>query len=979
MPWDPLIKAENSESDDNSSFTEFFVTNSHSISDNLNNSEEDGLSDIVDAPKENQEFSISSSENEPNNMFASHYLGIKTSPKKQIKRNMANIATKRLVIDKTASSSLQKYFLNKKNQLKDELFAKNLEEKQENCTESEENPENIKKNNEAFAENIMKKQKLLIVTVFLPLKLNILEQKNGEISWEVHIETRDFYSNLLTSLLKSQRDFLWLGVLNASSPIPFDKQENLRQFLCEKYCCFAIFYDFCDLQKIKEDFFLGYFDASLTYSVPRNSSKFYNYDEQLYSQYYKGLLRIFAGEVATNLKNFPEKSENAGNLEENQGNPAVFILSYELFGLPALLRASNQALKLLFYWPLSFVNEENFTSLPFAGELLSSLLSCDMLIFSTFQEAKSFFTVFREKTGLDYYSANGLLFIVNLAKITVIRLAPGFLDFSLFSQASQLFYLGFSQNCSVPREKLYEIYWKEALEGFEIVVSLDDSDRNPQLLLLKLKLMETLLGKPINSTKKLRFFELYSAKPALNADFSQRLRKKIKEINEKAGYEAIFLVDTEVPEVLENILLENARFLLEMQVYETSLAKIQRFISLSKRNGVVLVPKSFENWIFVHTSRFLSFHTLSPEDFSVKVTSFLEDSREIAEDRTLLDKNPLCWLDAALKEVKIAGFLRFDADFSRKSRKNWRNTVEPLRMPEKKPFYLLKKPRNCEDLGKSQGNRAILLGLEEVLLHKDAYTFVKEDFEAALRKVFRKPSESLLETLQKLAIKPGNCVYIISSLGIDLLGPWAVDFENLGLACEYGFLHKDPNAKNFQRLFEMDWNWKDIVKKIMENYCSRTPGSLLYVKEACVVWDFKNADSELGDRQASSLISHLNEVFENNSEIQVIRGEKTVEARPFALNKSTCIEILLEKTAKERGLLDNVWCFVGTLGDEEMLEGLERSFSKKKADIFVNFFTLFFIKLLNRAKTQRFTRVLLEKNLRTRSSLLKITKNWEKC
>lgn len=886
------------------------MTNSHSISDNLNNSEEDGLSDIVDAPetgiviKPKDLKELQSSDEFLAGSSGGDLMGFRTSPKKAIKRNNneRNLQTKKLVVDKSTVSSLQKYYNDKKMKGIKKVGC-------DNAKILEENPyiPTIHQNGSSTEE--FNKQNILIITLYLPIKIKLLEEQTGVFPWEIYVETRDFNSNLLTSLLKGSKSFLWLGILKTANPIPFDKQESLKQKLRDKYHCIAILYDDFELKKIREEFFLLYFDTCLNYTLPRNSSKIFNYDEQLYSIYYKGLQRHFAGEVSI-LCNFSP-------------SPLIYILDYQLFGLPFFLRTSNESLRIFLYWQVSFLNNDSFFCLPFGQELLNSMLTCNMLCFNSFQEAKTFFLILKEKNGIDYHSSNGLLYIIYNAQIVAIRLAHALIDCELMGDASQI-PLGLV-DCTWSPEKIYNTYWKDVLEGYEIMISIDDCDRNPCLLFLKLKLIETCLteiSKNASFPKKMRFFEVYTSNFPQNKEFFLKVKQKVKEINEKIGYDGVFFIEIEIPEVLENLLLLNTRFFLETQVYETSLCKIQRFLSLTKNLGTVVIPVSFESWISTQTFNFCCFQHLNPQDFTQKIQLLIQNYSENIENTSNVVKfSPILWLENGFKDFQTNIVQRTNTLFSRNT------SLEPLKLPHKKI--------SVPELSKKKTfKKAIFLGFEEVLLSKDALTYIKDDYDQTVKKVFKKPSEGLIETLQKLAKNPHNIVYIVTGLGVEYFGSWAVELESIGVANEYGFLNKDPGSRVFNRLFEMDWNWKDIVKKIMENYCARTPGSVLEVKEACVAWKFQHADHELGNKQAEHLIAHLKEVFENNSEIEVTRNEIYVEARPIGLNKEVLIEILLEKITKEKGCLDLVLCVGGTLSDEEMFFGLNNSL-KNKSDIYV--------------------------------------------
>ena len=889
----------------------------------MNNSEEDGLSDIVDIPEaalvmKPKPYSSSSQNSEELKLPNSSHLSGKPSPKKVLKR--ANFHNKRPILDQNNPSSLQSYYEYRKKQRK---FVHN----------SEANSSAFRHANEVAILNTFEefdKQNLLMVSLFLPIKVKLIEEKFGEFSWEIMVEFRDFASNLLNSLLaNSSRSFLWLGILKTTEPIPFDKQDSLRILLREKYRCVAIFYDLSDLNKIKQDFFLNYLDYCLNFNLPRNSSKLFNYDEQLYLHYYKGLMRIYSSEISL--------------ISLYHSNPLIYILNYELFGLPSILKFANESLRIFFHWGLSFLNDDNFSCLPFGLELLNSLLSCNLVIFNTFQEAKPFFAIIREKTGLDYSSNNGLLYISYMARIIAIRVSNSLLDCELFSQVSQ-------------NERLWDLYWKEALEGHELIVSIDDSDRNPALLLLKLKLIEALASQvdlfAKNPNKRVKFLEIYTSNQSVNPQVFVQLKSLAKDINERLAYECVFLIETEIPEVIENALLTRTKFLLETQIFETSACKIQRFLSLTKNTGIILIPGSFEAWISSQTSNYCSFHHLSPQDFANKVSYLLRSPaiESLVKKEKFDTMNPSLWLEDSFEDFLISSNLKpFESSLFP------RNSVsDPIRLPSKRVSL-----PSIAKLALDRKNKLIFFGFEEVLITKEAFTYIKDDFDQSVRKILKKPSDGLLESLLKLSSNSNCTVYIITGRGLDLLGYWFIDLENLGFANEYGFLHKDPGAKVWQRLFEMDWNWKDIVKKIMENYTAKTPGSLLEIKESCVIWKFEHADFELGFKQAEALIGHLNEVFENNSEIDVIKLDRAVEVRPLGLNKGTLIEMLIEKVCKEKGKIDMVVNVGGMLSDEDMFTGVSGCLKNYK-EFFVRFFTdekkriFSFFSIFYRRKTWRF-------------------------
>lgn len=853
----------------------------------MNNSEEDGLSDILEPPEKSlvlQPKPSSESSSLSNDFSKSPKNAIFThiSPKKQVKRSNCQ---NKPILDKIAPSSLQRYYQKRK-------YEKRLFSHKGRFPLEKEIRVDYKG---ILALNPFENQLILLISLFLPIKAVLVDN-----IWDIVIESRDFLGNTLKKSLFGLSNFLWLGIINVTEQVPLDQQERLKRLLREKYHCIGLFYDLGDLNKIKKDFFINYFDYCLNFNLPKNSSKLYNYDEQLYLQYYKELLKLLALEI--------------GFIASANEKPLVYILDYQLYGLPLMIKAVHESIKLIFHWGLSFLNDDNFDLLPFGQELFNSLLTCDLLIFNTFQEAKPFFTIFKEKTGLDYSSNQGLLYINYMARTIGIRLSKALLDCEILPQASQA-QLGFQSPISL--ERLWDLYWKDGLEGNELVVSIDDTDRNPSLLVLKVKLLEALAFRLQEEGKKLKFIEIYTSSNPL-----EQAKKLFKEVNDKLTYESLFLIESEIPESLENALLTHTKFLLETQIYETSLCKIQRFLNLTKNKGFILIPSSFEAWISTQTPNYCSFYHLNPLDFAEKVFNHIKDPIITPLQRESPFNTPVNWLKGAYNDLIACSYIKNPL----KALNPFKNYLpEPNSIPTSRinwPVFTKK--------ATGHKNRLIILGLEEVLIAKEAFFYIKDDYEGTIRKILKKPTESLLESLKNLCKNPYNTVYLMTGRGLELLGNWFIDIEALGFANEYGFLHKDPGKKVWHRLFEMDWNWKEIVKKIMDNYTMKTPGSQLEVKESCVIWKYEHSDLELGRKQAEAMIGHLNEVFENNSEIDVVMFDRAVEVRPLGLNKGTLVQMLIEKFYKEKGAIGLLVTIGGVLSDEDMFNGALELFKENK-------------------------------------------------
>jgi trehalose 6-phosphate synthase/phosphatase len=67
------------------------------------------------------------------------------------------------------------------------------------------------------------------------------------------------------------------------------------------------------------------------------------------------------------------------------------------------------------------------------------------------------------------------------------------------------------------------------------------------------------------------------------------------------------------------------------------------------------------------------------------------------------------------------------------------------------------------------------------------------------------------------------------------------------------------------------------------NYFSeRTPWSFVETRDTSVVWNYKFSDYEFGKSQAQDMLQHLLTGSISNSAVDVVRGSRSVEARPAA-------------------------------------------------------------------------------------------------
>ncbi len=77
----------------------------------------------------------------------------------------------------------------------------------------------------------------------------------------------------------------------------------------------------------------------------------------------------------------------------------------------------------------------------------------------------------------------------------------------------------------------------------------------------------------------------------------------------------------------------------------------------------------------------------------------------------------------------------------------------------------------------------------------------------------------------------------------------------------------------------VNFEWKQVVEPVMEQYTESTDGSYIEWKESALVWHHRDADPDFGSWQAKELLDHLESVL-TNQPVTVKSGAHIVEVKP---------------------------------------------------------------------------------------------------
>ena len=150
-----------------------------------------------------------------------------------------------------------------------------------------------------------------------------------------------------------------------------------------------------------------------------------------------------------------------------------------------------------------------------------------------------------------------------------------------------------------------------------------------------------------------------------------------------------------------------------------------------------------------------------------------------------------------------------------------------------------------------------------------------------------RPDPRLLELLGSLASRPRTKVHVVSGRGRETLERWLGKLP-IALHAEHGYWSRRPDGSDWVAITEVATAWRDPALAILRDITTRTPGSVIEVKEVALAWHYRMADEEAGARRANELRLHLAQLL-SNQPVEILAGHKVVEIRPYGIHKGLIV------------------------------------------------------------------------------------------
>ncbi|CAO2823028.1 unnamed protein product [Amaranthus hypochondriacus] len=742
-------------------------------------------------------------------------------------------------------------------------------------------------------------QRRIIVANQLPLK-----SFKEDTKWRFEFD-EDALSLQLKDGLDPKIDVLYIGCLKVE--IDVSEQEEISQFLLENFKCLPVFLPSEIQNKFYHGFCKHYLWPLFHYKLPITSNHGAAYDISNWRAYVSSNM-VFAHKIIEVLRS-------------RGGEDFIWIHDYHLMLVPTLLRRRVFRVKVGFFLHSPFPSSEIFRVIPVREEILRGLLNADLVGFHTFDYARHFLSCCSRMLGLDYKSKRGYLGIDYYGRTVSIKILPVGIHMGQLQSLMSL---------DETAKRILEL--KKQFEGKFVMVGVDDMD---VLKGIGFKFMA--FGYLLKCQPKFRgkLVLVQIANPARSRgidvqEVENETHQIAKEINEKYGYEGytpiVFIND--YVSTLEKVAYYAISDCCLLNAVRDGMNLVPYKYTVSRQGSPVLdsalgIDSSMPKKSVIIVSEFVGCSPSLSGAIRVNPWNVEQVSEAMHHAFGMNDNEKQLRHEQHYKYISshdIAYWARsFDQDLVRAcgdpySKRCWGVgfglTFRLVALP---PDFRKLSVDHIKAAYKNTNSRLILLDYDGTMTPQSSVDMA--------------PTPEVLLLLNSLCSDPKNTVFIVSGRSKSTLSKWFSSCEKLGLSAEHGYFTRWNKDSSWESSMPgTDFEWKKIVRPIMELYAESTDGSSIEYKESALVWHYQDSDHDFGACQAKELLDHLENVLANEP-VVVKRGKHIVEVKPPGVSKGIVVENLIATMNHKGKPADFVLCIGDDRSDEDMFEGLSRTMS----------------------------------------------------
>ncbi len=563
-------------------------------------------------------------------------------------------------------------------------------------------------------------------------------------------------------------------------------------------------------------------------------------------------------------------------LEIARKDDTIWINDYHLLLLPKMLRDVHPELTIGFFLHIPFPSFEIFRTLPWRREIVEGMLGADLVGFHTFDYERHFMSSVRRLLGID-----NMLNTVKLdERVVKIDNFPIGIDYDYYHKKSA----EFSSKGSESILGLGKDFISRTLNNGEtkLMLSIDRLDYAKGID-RRLEAYEMFLNVYPQYLEKicLALFVIPSREVLVEYQAKKRMVDElVGRINGQYGTVGwmpilYFYRYLTRDEKIEMYSVSDIALVTPLRDGMNLIAK-EYIASRTDKTGVLILSemtgaaKEMSESLQVNPNNAFEMAEAIKQAMEMPIVDQIQ-SNEVMQKRLQL-YNEQKWATDILSTLKSVKKLQ-ETNLTRK--------ISPRIIDEIKGIY-----REAE-------NRIIFLDYDGTLtgFHKDPQMAT--------------PNEELYAILRKLVSKANNKVVVISGRDKETLGKWFSKFDNVTFIAEHGVWIKVPQTE-WSMMENIDKNWMDIIRPIINFYADRTPRSFLEEKNYSLVWHYRNSDPDLGEIRAWELKDELRDLV-SNLNLEIMDGDKVIEVKNSGINKGR---------AASQQLANGEYQFIMAIGDD---------------------------------------------------------------
>lgn len=545
----------------------------------------------------------------------------------------------------------------------------------------------------------------------------------------------------------------------------------------------------------------------------------------------------------------------------------IWVHDYQLMLVPAMVRAAIPGITIGFFLHIPFPSSEIFRQLPWKEELLHGVLGADLIGFHTYDHVRHFITTAERLTDVSVSSSE---LTVDNRKV-VVEAFPISIDYNRFHDLAAA-----AQTCRA------EETLKRMADGCKILISIDRLDYSKGII-QRLEAFRLLLEQHPELRKKIRLVQVIVPSRDNVPQYKQLkedVDRLVGELNGRFGtfnWQPIHHFYRSFPPTLLSALYKSADVALVTPMRDGMNLVSKEYVAskIDKRGVLVLsemagASKELSEALMVNPNDIV--------DFAAKIYAALVMPEAEQEARMSIMQQTIAHFD----------IFKWSRNFMEKLGESKRSQ----KIYEMQLFNETATENILNDYT-TAASRLILLDYDGTLV-----PFASNINAAA-------PDPQLLGLLDRLCSDPRNDVVITSGRPAATLQQW---LGHLGLEfiAEHGAWSRTENG-DWVKAANLDNKWKPEIRKVLDLFVSKTPGSNVEDKHFSLAWHYRNVEEQLGTIRAKCLINDLKH-FLSDWGLQILQGDKVVEIKSVSVNKGK---------AAEQWLQQKDYDFVMAVGDDD--------------------------------------------------------------